>query len=302
MNTRAPMMPQIDRVADPSVRTPTDLNGIEFGYMDGSPQDVLGPMADRGLHTMVMVLGKNQSVELRQKEIENPFFKDFILQKAEKLEGRAEHRAKLLGALGRTETHERLLVFALTYDEAEAMAAKDTLLKQCYGDIDRTGFYEESVDRQNKRTFASFPSFLIKDKIAEGKLNAILPLFVISEFAAYIHEAIRASSAQIRQEYVGLFVFSDKICGDGLDGAPKAAMVNGILNGWYQDQIRIRNYIADPSHSGEFLADNFGGMLNECACDGTSPAWGAIRPMIQDHSLRWMKMGADAVFRPMPLP
>jgi len=296
------MMPQIDRVADPSIRTPADLNGIEFGYMDGSPQDVLGPMADRGLHTMVMVLGKDQSVELRQKEADEPFFKDFILQKAEKDEGRAEHRAKLLDALGRTETHDRLLVFALTYDEAEAMAAKETLLKQCYGDIDRTAFYEETVNRQNKRTFASFPSFFIKGHVAEGKLNAILPLFVISEFTAYVHEAIRASPARLRQEYVGLFVFSDKICGDGPDGTPKADMVNGILKGWYQDQIRIRNYIAEPSRSGEFLADNIGGMLNECARDGASPAWGAIRPMIKSHSLRWMKMGSDAVFRPMPLP
>jgi hypothetical protein len=293
------MIPQLDRLPCVPLRMDRDMDGVVLCYMDGSPQDVLGPNADRGFHTIVIVLGVNQSVELQQEEAAVPFFSDFALQKSEDPNDEVAYRLRIAEALGRPGTHRRIQIIALSYDEADAMAAKGELLRQCYGDGDYSQFYAERQNHQNSKWTSAFPSFFINGRVAEGKINAILPLFIISEFIASIHKKSEEMCRLLRQAYAGLFVISDKLCGDGLGATPKADIVNAILQSWYQDHIRVRNYDHRPKRCGELLADNISGLLNACARDPNHPGWNTARQMNAGRCLHWQKMNANGRFVPM---
>jgi len=266
--------------------------------MDGSPSDVLSLNADGGPHTIVMVFGQNQSIDLQQEEALQPFFPRFGLQKAVNPNDQALYRRRVMDVLADRETHRRLQVFAVTYDEATAMAAKDALLTRCYGEDGHRQFYSEFRAEQNRRLMAAFPSAFIKGKVISGKLNAILPMFIIAEFVASVHEQMEAMYNELRQPYAGLLVLSDKLCGDGEGGSPKATIVNGLLQSWYSDRMRVRSYSHPPKRCGEFLADNISGLLNACARDPSYPGWETARAMRRGRALSWQAMDSKGRFLP----
>lgn len=302
---------QLDRVLNPALRKPNDLEGVRFGYVDGQPSDTCAVDFTGGWHTIVIAVGPDQSVQLREEDSTKPFFSDLRLEKWCSPSSGDIYRNNFVSKLADPSLTSRLRIYALSYREDIARRAYPKLLERHFRGPPNPKYYEERHSDQKGHKMVRFPDLKAIKTKADGTTvekpyelayHAAVPLFIMGEHFARVHEEVEAIVRSIPQPYVGMVFISDKINGDGVDAHPKIDILRSMVQSWYPNQIRPACYIDAERKSGEFLADNASGLLTTCLNDSSHRWIKSVKAMRRNKLLRWSVLDLSGNIKLLSLP